>query len=352
MSRHEASELACRLGRQAEAVCRHYLYHGKRQGSYWRVGDASNAPGQSLFVRLTASRAGPAGKWQDAATGEFGDLLDLIRIRQGLHDFNAVLAEARRFLSLPQAHVRSPSTASPAAPWRRAVPSVDAARRLFAMSRPVEGTLAATYLSHRGITKVHALAALRFHPRCFYRSQTQDRACPWPALIAAVTDQAGAITGLQRTWLACDGSDKAPLEVPRKALGHLLGNAVRFAACCTGQASGDVMLAGEGLETVLSVRDLLPDMAMLAAGSAAHLGALAFPPRLRRLYVLDDGDEAADLALQRLKQRAAPCHVEIVPLVPGYGDANAELMRRGRAGLLTSLGPQLHLEDALRFLKA
>ncbi len=47
-------------------------------------------------------------------------------------------------------------------------------------------------------------------------------------LLAAVTDLAGEITGLQRTWLARDGSGKAPFDEPRRAMGHLLGNAVRF----------------------------------------------------------------------------------------------------------------------------
>ena len=78
MSR-DASELAGRLAREAEAVCRHYLSNGKRAGRYWVVGDVHNTPGRSLFVRLQESPKGPAGKWTDAATGEHGDLLDIIR---------------------------------------------------------------------------------------------------------------------------------------------------------------------------------------------------------------------------------------------------------------------------------
>lgn len=50
MSR-DASELARRLAREAEAVCRHYLSNGKRSGRYWVVGDVHNTPGRSLFVR-------------------------------------------------------------------------------------------------------------------------------------------------------------------------------------------------------------------------------------------------------------------------------------------------------------
>ena len=76
MARHDASELASRLGRHAEAVCKQYLSSGHRAGRYWIVGDTKNTPGRSMFVRLAgpASGKGAAGKWTDAATGEHGDL--------------------------------------------------------------------------------------------------------------------------------------------------------------------------------------------------------------------------------------------------------------------------------------
>src|SRR6266581_7733320 len=99
----DAAELAHRLGRDAEAVCRHYLSNGRREGNYWLVGDAANTPGRSLFVRLKGpdSGKGAAGKWTDAATGEHGDLLDLIAANRGLDRLRDVLDEARCFLSLP-----------------------------------------------------------------------------------------------------------------------------------------------------------------------------------------------------------------------------------------------------------
>ena len=56
-----ASELARRLAGHAEAVCRHYLSNGRREGRYWLVGDARNTPGRSLFVYgAEAARAPPA----------------------------------------------------------------------------------------------------------------------------------------------------------------------------------------------------------------------------------------------------------------------------------------------------
>ena len=97
------ADLAHRLAREAEAVCRHYLSNGCRVGNYWQVGDVRNTAGRSMFVRLTGRDGGRrAGKWTDAATSEHGDLLDVIRESCGLVDFRDVAEEARRFLSLPR----------------------------------------------------------------------------------------------------------------------------------------------------------------------------------------------------------------------------------------------------------
>src|SRR5882762_7916192 len=125
----DASELARRLARDAEAVCRHYLSNGRRQGRYWTVGDVRNTPGRSMFVRLSGPEFGPgaAGHWTDAASAEHGDLLDVIRESCGLVDFPDVADEARRFLSLPRAE--PPYEPRPPAPTG----SPEAARRLFAM---------------------------------------------------------------------------------------------------------------------------------------------------------------------------------------------------------------------------
>jgi hypothetical protein len=70
------------------------------KGSTWRLGDIENTLGRSLMVRLVDSSSG-IGKWTDFATGEHGDLLDLIARSRRLEDFRDVAEEARRFLSLP-----------------------------------------------------------------------------------------------------------------------------------------------------------------------------------------------------------------------------------------------------------
>ena len=293
----QASDLARRLAERAEMVCRHYLSNGRRSGNYWLVGDVNNTPGRSLFVRLAGPQSGKgvAGKWTDAATGQHGDLLDVIQLSRGLA-FSEAAEEARRFLSLPP-----PASDLVSAVRRRPAPvgSSEAARRLWAISQGVGGTLAQCYLADRGITHIDGLNSLRFHPRCYYRPDDYGPTETWPGLIAAVTDLGHRISGVHRTWLNPDGFDpitlgKAPIDTPRRAMGDLLGHAVRFGTVA------DVAAAGEGIETMLSLRMVMPAMPMLAALSAAHAC---------RRPVSADTATALCRARRRSRRRCGPRHV-------------------------------------------
>jgi hypothetical protein len=82
----------------------------------------------------------------------------------------------------------------------------------------------------------------------------------------------------------------------------------------------DVMAAGEGIETTLSVRSALPDLSMVAALSANHLAALLFRATLRRLYVVRDDDPAGDFAVTTLTERAQAADIEVLTLSPTLGD--------------------------------
>ena len=342
----QAGDLARRLARDAEAVCRHYLSNGHRQGHYWVIGDVMNTPGRSLYVRLTGPDSGPgaAGKWTDAATGEHGDLLDLIRLNRYLKGLSEAIDEARRFLALPRRPIPSPTTLDHMPP--AAAASSEAARRLFRAGRPLPGTPAETYLRARGITGRLDWPALRYHPSVYYREAEDARLESWPALLAAVTDLDGNITGIQRTWLDLRRPDKAPLADPRRALGHLLGNGVRF-----GKAT-DILIAGEGIETMLALKSVLPSLPVIAGLSANHLAALDLPPApaLRRLYVARDKDAAGLRAAERLRERGRAAGIEIRELVPIHGDFNLDLCRLGANRMLAHLADQLVPSERTRFL--
>ncbi|AXE65298.1 DNA primase [Hyphomonas sp. CACIAM 19H1] len=336
----DASDLARQLARNAERVCRHYLPQGRRHGRYWLVGDVEGTPGRSLFVRLTGpnSGKGAAGKWTDAATGEHGDLLDLIAANQRHASLADTLDEARHFLSLPPPE---PTSFEPLPPVPTGSPA--AARRLWAMSQPIKGTLAEAYLRHRGITDLRGCGSLRFHPNCWYRTDAGDppgTAEAFPALIAAVRDNDGDLTGVHRTWLDPTGNGKAAIATSRRAMGNLLGHGVRF-----GQP-GPVIIAGEGIETMLSLRQILPQMPMIAALSAAHLAALQTPSNLRRLYIARDKDPAGINAAATLAGRAQAIGIETLMLDAMLGDFNDDLRQIGWEAMQAEVRVQLAPEDA------
>lgn len=342
-----ARELARRLADNAEAVCRHYLPNGRREGRYWLVGDVRGTPGRSLYLLLSSSGdgRGRAGKWTDAASGEHGDLLDVIAASCGHAELRETLAEARRFLSMPMSMPQPAGSRSPRS-RKASTGTPAAARRLWDASKPIAGTLAAAYLASRGIDIDPGNGAIRFHPRCHYRASSDDPPDvrpAWPAMIAAVTDDAGQISGVHRTWLD-PASGKAPVACPRRAMGNLLGHGVRFGP------AADVMAAGEGIETLLSLREVLPDMPMIAGLSAAHLAAIHFPEPLRRLYVARDNDAAGSWAMKTLIERAEPLRIAIVPLDPRLDDLNSDLVRTGREEMAARLRALMLPLDAVRFL--
>ena len=163
-------------------------------------------------------------------------------------------------------------------------------------------------------------------------------------MIAAVTDLGGRITGAHRTWLDPSGQGKAPVDTPRRAMGELLGHAVRFGV------QHDTMAAGEGIETMLSLRMAAPHMPMVAALSAAHLAAILFAPTLRRLYIARDNDPAGYGARNNLTARAQGCGIEAITLSPTTGDFNEDLRRFGVQNLRAAVRVQLAPDDVAKFI--
>jgi len=172
----ELSNRSKTLAERAEVVCKHYLPNGNRVGRYWIVGDARNAEGGSMKVRLYPSKDGAVGRWVDYASGEYGDLLDVIRLSQGLANLRDTVREAEAFLSLPKATNNS------------------------SVSAIVGGALGCD------------MPSLRFHPRCFFTSGGELQHLP--VIIAAFTNEKGDLTGLHRTFLDISGTGKVTIENP------------------------------------------------------------------------------------------------------------------------------------------
>ena len=331
-----AAAIAAALAERAEEVCRHYLPNGRRQGRYWVCGDLDGARGRSLFVRLRGP--GTPGKFTDAATGEHGDLLDLIRHRSHAPTLRAALAEARSFLALPPAAPDCDPGAARATAADAAYDATEAARRLWRRCRPVAGSHAERYLHARGLARCR-FAALRYHPELRYREGPTVRRLP--ALVAAVTGGDGRVFGVQRTWLDPRRPAKADIADPRKALGRVYGLAVRFGV----PADDAALVVGEGIETVLSLIAAAPEITAAAALSAGSLGAFAPPPGLARLVIARDNDEDGALAAERLAQRCARAGVAATVVVPAGNDFNDDLVDFGAAALRARLAPLFRRAD-------
>ena len=323
-----AADASAALALRAEAVCRHYLPRGRRQGRHWVAGNLDGEPGRSLFVRLESP--GKIGKWMDAATGEHGDLLDLVKHHSGAPTLRAALAETRAFLAQP---VLPPSPAAGGSAVARDTSA--AARRLWRLCHPIENTHAERYLRARGLAHCR-FAALRHHPALRYREG--NTVLRLPALVAAVTGDDGAVTGVQRTWLDPQKPAKANILAPRKAFGRVFGHAVRFGS------PGQNLLVGEGIETVLSLVAAAPEAVAAAALSAGSLGAFAPPPGVTRLLIARDNDEAGQRAAERLARRCARAGVACTVLAPKGGDFNDDLIAFGPDALAAAIAPWLRGE--------
>ena len=270
-----AAGIAAALGAQAESVCRRYLPHGRRQGRYWVAGDLDGARGRSLYVRLAGP--GTPGKWTDAATGEHGDLLDLIRRRANAPTLRAALDEARAFLTLP---------AAPAAGEGDSYDAAEAARRLWRRCRAIDGTHAERYLQARGLARCR-FAALRFHPELRYREGSTVRRLP--ALVAAVTGDDGAVTGVQRTWL--DARSPARAGVAVAAQGARAGLRTRRAASAPSLPTASLRSSSaRASRRCCPSVTAVPDITAAAALSAGSLGTFAPPPGVARLVIARDND--------------------------------------------------------------
>jgi hypothetical protein len=127
-------------------------------------------------------------------------------------------------------------------------------------------------------------------------------------------------------------------------MGHLLGHGVRFGV------ADEVLAAGEGIETMLSLRRVMPTLPMVAALSANHLTVLLFPPTLRRLYLARDNDAAGHGAVAALADRATSVGIKALTLEPRLGDFNEDLRTFGPDALAAAIRAQLAPEDVARFL--
>lgn len=198
----------------------------------------------SLSVKLSGNRR---GNWRDFSADERGGPFDLIGRTLGL-DFSGSLRWAREWLGDPTRHEPPPPRVETPPPrmYERLSPG---GTRLWESALPITpDDPAGRYLIGRrcALPGAHAVRWVPSLPH------GDDGA--FPALLALITDATDyrVPLNLHRTWIALDGSGKAPVDRPRMLLkGHRkAGGVIRL-------SDDDEVTTGvgvaEGLETALSV---------------------------------------------------------------------------------------------------
>lgn len=301
------------------------------KGKYFTLnpGRADRSVG-SFVVHLSGRKA---GKWEDFATGEHGDVFDLIGLQLGLAQMVDQLREARAFLGLSTSspeEARQRELAIATARARRAEAEAAArrdqdraSRRAEAMWLAAEPNIAGTpvdlYLKARGIdlaTIGHQPRALRYLAKCHYHFEDKSTGevieFDGPAMLAAMTNLQGRTVAVHRTWLTIlpDGSwGKVRIPHPsqegqflpaKKVYAWGEGCAIRLSSGLGPKGGkgaplnrcppGTKVYIAEGIETALSARILRPEARVLAAYSLSNMGKVGLPPEVSEVVLITDHD--------------------------------------------------------------
>lgn len=321
-----------------------YRYAPTAQGAYedgagyWTLNPGRPDKKVGSFVVWLEGRS--AGRWNDYATGQHGDLLDLIALNLGC-DLKGAFREARQFLGLqadnPEDIARRKAAAERAKAARAEAERAardDLARqrkRAFALwlsgQERIAGTPVEAYLRDtRGIdlrALGHQPAALRYHPEVHYDQVDPETGEVFkgrgPAMLALATDLTGKPVTCHRTWLAIgpDGRwGKAPLPKPKMVLGKYRGGAIRIwrglgprggrgKPLSEVEAGARVYLT-EGIEDALSVAMLLPQARVMAAIANTNFANVELPAAVTELVIVADQD--ADPDVRAVTDRAVLAH--------------------------------------------
>ncbi|EKU72595.1 DUF7146 domain-containing protein [Sphingobium yanoikuyae] len=204
------------------------------------------------------------------------------------------------------------------------------AKTLWHRSVAIDGTLAESYLSARGVFT--PTPELRFNPTTIIGKGKERRSLP--AMIAAVKNELGLVA-VHRTFL--DPSDilHRPFRKPKLALGLLGSGSVQFGV------PQDTLGLAEGIEDALSARDWfdLPVWAVLGAERYAHVG---IPSSVRRVIVFGQRNEAARTCFERAYEHLSANDRQVEHWLPkdhdDWNDALRDRLARNsvpRSGLLT-----------------
>lgn len=244
-------------------------------------------------------------RFQCFGCGAEGDVLDFVQRAYGVKLLDGIaMLDGGALRELEQRRV----VATPKADWSKA------ARSIWDAASPIIGTPAEQYLRSRKI-RMELPHTLRF-ARLRYPQEQGRR----PALVAAVCDAAGELTGIQRTFLTDDGR-KADVPEVKLSLGRVAGGAIQLGPPVAS------LVVTEGLEDGLTLAQALGRSVWVPAGTSM-LPRMELADVTRAVVIGADGDAPGEAAANKAAHAftAAGRKVRIMRPSPGFKDYNAELM--------------------------
>ena len=329
--RFDLDRLVAQLRATARSWVPAHFPRGRREGHEWRLGGIDGRPPRKQGSCVVALDGPNAGDWIDFDGSGSGGPLSALEQATELAGYD-LFAYAAGLVGGASSLVTKSTRSRAAAPMAAAGPARGAheaaveteVRHILARAVPLAGTLAERWLAARGVT-TPATDDLRFvADLTHFETKTG-----WPGMVGTVRGHDGAVLGLHRTYLALDGTAKAPVRNARMSLGEVHGGAVRLAKAVDG-----LIGLAEGIETTLAVMTACPDLPMWAALSAGSLADQRLPEYIRRVVVCADHD-AAGAGLDAARRLAVRLVDEgrsvFIALPPRAGDDFNDVLLRDRA---------------------
>lgn len=247
------------------------------------------------------------GAWFDHETGEGGGVLDLIR-----RERKCTYKGALEFLQSIGEHV--PPVRDVRTSQAPRYDLRDAAMRVWQECIPIEGTPAERYLRRRGLALVLPAHSIRFHPRCPFGKDDENKPVYLPAMVCLMRSVVnGEPLGIHRTAINANDFTK----IGRKMLGPCEGGAVMIGGLPS--IDGELSIC-EGIETGLAITEagFGPVWAMGAAGKVARMPIVY---GVRRLTTWVDFDEAGIEAAAECERRWQKAGIDVArrrPSQPGW----------------------------------
>jgi hypothetical protein len=308
---HSIDEIKAALNGRAVELAHALGLSGRLSGrNYWVKDPRRPDGGNFSSFAIHTDR----GIWKDWSQDEGGDLIRLAAVfacggddRRAVKwcldwlGWSASKPDARQAQALKEKAAAADAAAREQEARRRRV-----AQAIWLGGKKLDGRdPASLYLRGRGIdlSRFHSgyPNSLRFVAEC----DAQPEGVKLPAMVACIAREDVGIMAVHRTYLAQDrgqwvkafaGQMRDGKKVAAKrVLGAYAGGSIRLTRGASGKRLGDApagewIAIGEGIENVLTVAQVRPDLRCMAAVSLSNLGNVVLPKQIGGVYVLADND--------------------------------------------------------------